>query len=542
MKNMKLFLVAVFLSVSLYGISQPTILQPYQKIFHTDFANFFDVYSVEYQNDAAVLHCDFFNNPGYWVSLEPELELVDKSGDTYKLIRCEGITLGEKIFMPESGNLPFDLYFEPMKKDETEFFLTEKTGDKIEKQLTINLSPDNPALSKKIICTVKGTLHDRPYSNRIKLTKFDEDLRIKGTYITVKDGKFEAVMTADHEDVYCLNFTDEYRGGSWTPIHFFVENGTVEMELYPQDDSEKNIIKGSVLNEEFSKTTSLRKSLFNPEEFYMSMSKLNKEGLLYTKEYQGLFDNWDQKTQEEKNRVYKERDRLEKDNSHLTEQGKELYNKLQSLYDRQTEWTIEQAGKNKSLVSYYYVTHNILDERLNDKYKQEFVKLYQEDYKDRYPGHPNSQRVETKVMFQTNITKGGKYIDFTAPDFEGNPVKLSSHIEGKVALIDLWASWCGPCRRLSKSMIPIYEKYKDKGFTVLGVAREENVESAINAARKDKYPWLNLVELKDAGKIWEKYGAERGGGAVFLVDKDGTILAVHPEADEVEAILKQLLE
>ena len=42
-----------------------------------------------------------------------------------------------------------------------------------------------------------------------------------------------------------------------------------------------------------------------------------------------------------------------------------------------------------------------------------------------------------------------------------------------------------------------------------------------------------------AGKIWEKYGVGNGGGAIFMVDKEGKILAVKPSAEEVEAILKK---
>ena len=140
------------------------------------------------------------------------------------------------------------------------------------------------------------------------------------------------------------------------------------------------------------------------------------------------------------------------------------------------------------------------------------------------------------------VKVGGSFIDFTAPDFSGNPVRLSEQIKGKVALIELWASWCGPCRRSARSMIPVYEAYKDKGFTVVGIARERELSAGINAAKRDKYPWLNLIELEDAGKIWEKYGLGNSGGGSFLVDKDGTILAISPGAEEVKKTLDRLLK
>lgn len=137
---------------------------------------------------------------------------------------------------------------------------------------------------------------------------------------------------------------------------------------------------------------------------------------------------------------------------------------------------------------------------------------------------------------------GGRYIDFTAPDFNGKSIKLSEQIQGKVALIDLWASWCGPCRRKAKSMIPVYEAYKNKGFTIVGVAREENLSDGVNAAKMDKYSWLNLIELNDKEKIWAKYGVDNSGGSTLLVDKNGIILAIDPTDKEVTAILDKLLK
>ena len=90
-------------------------------------------------------------------------------------------------------------------------------------------------------------------------------------------------------------------------------------------------------------------------------------------------------------------------------------------------------------------------------------------------------------------------------------------------------------------MIPVYEAYKDKGFMIVGIARESTLADGVNAAKKDKYPWLNLIELKDKGKIWEKYNMT-SAGASFLVDKNGIILAIDPTDKEVTAILEKLLK
>ena len=79
------------------------------------------------------------------------------------------------------------------------------------------------------------------------------------------------------------------------------------------------------------------------------------------------------------------------------------------------------------------------------------------------------------------------------------------------------------------------------GFTVVGVARERTPEAMRKAIERDQYPWLNLIELKDRTKLWNRYGI-RGGGNKFLVDRDGTILAIDPKPDKLEAILKEKLK
>ena len=141
-----------------------------------------------------------------------------------------------------------------------------------------------------------------------------------------------------------------------------------------------------------------------------------------------------------------------------------------------------------------------------------------------------------------NIRPGGHYVDFEAPDLEGCKVKPSDVIKGKVAIIDLWASWCMPCRAKAKAMIPLYEKYKDRGFKIVGVAREfKNTDRMKQAIKQDGYPWLQLVELDDSYQIWTRYMLGNAGGGVFVVDRDGKILAVNPKPGEVQKILEQKL-
>jgi thiol-disulfide isomerase/thioredoxin len=127
-------------------------------------------------------------------------------------------------------------------------------------------------------------------------------------------------------------------------------------------------------------------------------------------------------------------------------------------------------------------------------------------------------------------------------DVEGKEVHLSELIKGRVALVHLWSSWCSSCRRNGKEMIPIYEMYKDKGFTVIGIAGEQSKNSMLAVVDKDKYPWTTYLELNNKNAIWTKFGIGRAGGGDYLVDAQSNFLAVNTSPQKVKEILQDLFE
>lgn len=202
---------------------------------------------------------------------------------------------------------------------------------------------------------------------------------------------------------------------------------------------------------------------------------------------------------------------------------------------------MEYVRKNKSVFAYSLIIENLMQAVSNkEEPKQEWCDQYVR-YAAIFPNHCYTELGDIMIKTLFSIRPGGTYIDFSLPDSDGKTHTLSEIIEGNIAILNLWASWCGPCRRKGKELIPVYEEYKDKGLTVVGVARETNEKNMVKAIENDGYTWINLLELNDNADIWAKYGIPFSGGGIFLIDRDGKILAVDPDKEEILKILQEKL-
>jgi thiol-disulfide isomerase/thioredoxin len=132
---------------------------------------------------------------------------------------------------------------------------------------------------------------------------------------------------------------------------------------------------------------------------------------------------------------------------------------------------------------------------------------------------------------------------FTQSDTSGNPVSLAS-FKGKYVLIDFWASWCGPCRQENPHVVRVYNHYKGKNFTILGVSLDK-------ATDKDK--WLKAI--KDDGLLWTqvsdlKYWENEASTLYkvsfipqnFLIDPTGKIIAKNLKGAELDAKLTEIFK
>ena len=169
----------------------------------------------------------------------------------------------------------------------------------------------------------------------------------------------------------------------------------------------------------------------------------------------------------------------------------------------------------------------------------DYMRIFETVYKDYMPYHPYTQEIEDMIKARS-VSAGNTYPNYRLTREDGTSEQILSLINGNIAVIDLWASWCLPCRRHSIELIPIYEKYKDRGFKVVAVARErDNCDAMNKAMKKDGYPWESFVDLDDRDNVWRTNGADNAGGKIILVDADVVIVGVNMPVTEINNFLIQ---
>ena len=138
------------------------------------------------------------------------------------------------------------------------------------------------------------------------------------------------------------------------------------------------------------------------------------------------------------------------------------------------------------------------------------------------------------------VQVGQPMVDFTQNDAQGNPFTLSEIAQGKLLLVDFWASWCPDCRKENPNVVAAYQKFHDQGFDILGVSFDTNKEAWLAAIEKDGLTWAHVSDLQGWGNA---------AGALYSIAfipqnaliKDGMIVARNIEGEALmEEIERQL--
>jgi peroxiredoxin len=145
----------------------------------------------------------------------------------------------------------------------------------------------------------------------------------------------------------------------------------------------------------------------------------------------------------------------------------------------------------------------------------------------------------------TTVPAGKLAAPFALEDLNGRLVTLGD-LHGKIVFLNVWATWCGPCREEMPSIETLYDDFKDnKDLVILAVSQDTQGRSAVKPyVEKNGYHFEVLLDPEN--KVGESYDVG-GVPETFIIDRDGRIVAHHMGAfdwsgADFRAALRELLD
>lgn len=350
------------------------------------------------------------------------------------------------------------------------------------------------ACQKQAGYTIQGTVEGVADGDTVYLQNFENNNLVKIDSAIVKNGTFEFKGQAD--SIVKSSYVTYMKNDKRMLTLLFVENGNIKVALNEKDSQ----VSGTPCNDTYQNFMTSYMAI--GEELKAIYTKAQQDSTLTAEQRDSLMTLLDEKQEQGMDKVYQTiSDCIE------TPVGVHLLVSFASSFD------IEKV------------------EPLLNKIPAAYA---------------NDEGVVALKEHAATVAKtavGKKFIDFEMNTPEGKSVKLSDFIsKNKYTLIDFWASWCGPCRQEMPNVVAAYNEFKAKGFGIVGVSLDNNLESWKKAIKDLNITWVQMSDLKG----WQCEGAALYGvraiPATVLVDQEGTIVARNLRGDELKAKLAELMK
>ena len=133
--------------------------------------------------------------------------------------------------------------------------------------------------------------------------------------------------------------------------------------------------------------------------------------------------------------------------------------------------------------------------------------------------------------------------DYTLPLANGDTVSLRSLIGKRLTVVDVWASWCAPCRKENRDILaPLWAAYKDKGLQIIAYSIDSNGGAWKSAITKDGAVWVHASHLTGDSSPFMEALRISTIPANFILDGKGEIIAKNLHGEELENFIKEYLK
>ncbi|NLY25261.1 MAG: AhpC/TSA family protein [Bacteroidales bacterium] len=345
---------------------------------------------------------------------------------------------------------------------------------------------------------VNGTIADEAFEGtRVYMQEMTDDAMITTDTAVVQNGKFAFAGVADTTVLRFILLDETVSPGQETRIPLLVEPGKLTVSF----DSVVTV-KGSKVNESYT-------------DFRMKQRDFGKSIRTVVERYNNAMATGTM-------------------TDTLEAEVNEAYDKINEEMTELNFNFIKDNIKN-DLGKYSFMASSSMFEPEKQK---EILALADDEFKAK----ENIQRVVKRLENLENVAVGKKFVDFTLKDTQGNDVSLSDYAgKGKYVLVDFWAAWCGPCRQEMPNVVAAYDKYKSRGFEVVGVSFDQEQDKWLQGIADLNMTWPQMSDLMYWDSPVVDLYAINGIPHTVLLDKEGEIIGKNLRGEALDAKLAELM-
>ena len=340
---------------------------------------------------------------------------------------------------------------------------------------------------------VSGDVAGLSDGDTLYLTR-DLETGIPADTITIKDGKFSFSGETDSTSL-CMLYSAS-RNEINAP--FFLEAGNITIHLTEQPGGSR--VSGTVCNDQWQ--------------------ELNDSVMIIGKEINRIAEH-----------IY--------GNNVPEEEQQKGMEQIDRLNQRFSACVIKKAEKNIDNEFGYFLLTYYPEELINNETRARLIKQLPAEMQKR----PAIQQMEQQIARAAQTAEGSTISDFTQKALDGTDVSLMEEVKkNKVTVIDFWASWCGPCRQEMPFMIQLYDKYKPKGFGIIGISLDNEQDAWQKATDAMGVKWPQMSDLKG----WENEIAQHFNVTsiphTIVVDQQGKILRRGLRGEPLEQFIAEQIK
>ena len=165
-------------------------------------------------------------------------------------------------------------------------------------------------------------------------------------------------------------------------------------------------------------------------------------------------------------------------------------------------------------------------------------KRFEEFVKERPADDPQRQRA-ARYISRPELVRAKMVPPFSVTTVEGKKISMDD-LQGKVVLMDFWATWCGPCREALPHIQQVAKKFKDEPLVILSVSLDTDEPAWKEFIGKHEMSWPQYRDGGFTGPIAKMFGV-RAIPHTFTIDADGVLQEEHIGDASIEGKLKKLI-